>query len=768
MTKKREDSKRKKDCVDCPPCFIEEVRSKGSLLVPKHTSSKGRLFERSRGVEVEFLLRNPFLRTFMALSAGIILADKGFVQHHLLLIVSAIVLTGLYCYYKYSKGALSERYEYAEPLASVVLLFLVLSLGAAVMTLRQEKDRGSIVQVLETESLDEQGRCCLMEVRGKVVKGRGRVRVPARIRAYSADNTEYRKAEGNIMLTLYDVRAGGLEIGDRICVKMRINRPQATGNPESFDYVNYLKRQGYWWEGRAGEGEWIRIGAGTGRRWLRCASKLQDKLTTKLEKICRSGSQEERGMLSALIFGERSSLSDEIKESYGNAGIMHVLAVSGLHVGIVGGFVLFLLGLLPGGWRHPVKMFSAVLAVWCYAFVTGGAAPVLRAAFMFTLFVVGWSIGRRQQPINTLCLAAFLMLLISPNDLFTASFQLSYSAIFGIIVLYQKIRGLVHFSARMPQVPAMLLGKAWDLTAVGLAAQAGLFPLLLYYFDKIGIYSVLFSVIVVPIATLIIWAAIVTFSLSFIPMVVQGGGVVLLLLASWENAMAKWIEHLPGSVWWHATSEMEVVLLYIVLFLVLGCLYRRRAVWLILTMIVLCILVTADIRDRTESSERKNWVVYYQYGQENLSLDFVDGQHHTLITNNAGQVERIAKKWWLRLRCDAMDTLSVGEKPMFLAFAGERIAIIRDGMCVGSDGETCATGVDYLVVGGRVVDAHRSVETCMTNVREVIRTMKPKTVIVAVGVGVRKTKQWAEACEEKGIEFYALRERGAFIREEVR
>ena len=726
--------------------------------------------EKEQGGMSEFLLRNPFLRFTIALSVGIVIGDGGAVQHHLMLIVAVIVAIGLCIYYHFSKGNLRDRYEYSEPLASMMLLFLVLLLGAMAVTMRQEKDRGTISHLVANGYFDENGdpRLFLLEVREKVERKESRVLVPARLLAYSTDHKSYRKAFGNIMVTLYDSSAAMLKTGDYLCAALRISEHQnGNANPESFDYADYLRRKGYWWTGVVRSDQWVKIQEEEGWSLKRQAEQMQKILVSQLDKICGTGNEDEKAVLSALILGERAELSAELKEHYGNAGIMHVLAVSGLHVGIVGGLVLLLFGLLPGGWRHPMKMFIAALAVWFYSLMTGFAAPVQRAAFMFTVFAVGWSLGRRQQPLNTLCLTAFLLLLYSPNDLFTASFQLSYGAITGIILLYKKLRDLVQIPECLPRLIVPLLKKMRDLTAVGLSAQIGLLPLLLYYFDRVNIYSSLFSVVVIPIAALIIWVAVVTLSLSFVPMVSQAGGSALLLLAGYENRLAQWIEQLPGAVWWHWTNKSEVMLLYALLFFVIGYLYRRKAVWIVLVLISLCVLVVMDMNVRLQGQRTQTWIVYCQYGKEDVSVDFISGRHHTLITNNVGKVEKLAKKWWLRLGCDEMDTISLEEEPVIVRFEEERIAVIREGMNLCARDSTNPIAVDYLIVGGQTFPSRSEVEVHCNNLRlsDVEKVLRPRMVILAAGIPTWKARQWSEECKERGLSFYNLREKGAFTPE---
>ena len=176
---------------------------------------------------------------------------------------------------------------------------------------------------------------------------------------------------------------------------------------------------------------------------------------------------DEKAIASALLLGYRGMLSDETSTSFANAGAMHVLAVSGLHVGILYMVVAFFLRLdrkkaHRNNWK---KVMITLIIIWSYALLTSLSPSVTRAAVMFSFMAIGGLLKRRTSSLQAIIASALFLLLIKPNYLFEVGFQLSYAAVFGIIQLQPRIYHLI------PPIRNRALDYAWQITAVSIAAQ---------------------------------------------------------------------------------------------------------------------------------------------------------------------------------------------------------------------------------------------------------------------------------------------------------
>ncbi len=242
----------------------------------------------------------------------------------------------------------------------------------------------------------------------------------------------------------------------------------------------------------------------------------------------------------ALLLGDKSMLSTATKKDFSNAGVMHILAVSGLHVGIVMFLLMFLLGKFSHFISKPTSVVVCIFFVWLYACITGFSPSVVRAALMFSLVLIAQLSGRGASTVNVLFFSAFVVLLFDPLIMYDVGFQLSYAAVFGIVLLHTSISRLIF-------IPNKWLRKLWEGTAVGIAAQFFTFPLVLYYFHQFPNYFMLSNIGVMIIAGSLLGLGLLffvfksVFSLTWILVFLLGLGINILLF------FIEFIADLPGA-----------------------------------------------------------------------------------------------------------------------------------------------------------------------------------------------------------------------------
>lgn len=275
-------------------------------------------------------------------------------------------------------------------------------------------------------------------------------------------------------------------------------------------------------------------------------------------------------VMAALTLGDKSSLNKATKDAYSHAGASHILALSGLHLGIL----YTVLMLLFGGRRHRyLSTLVVLLSVWLFVFLVGMSPSVIRSAVMLTVYSFVLLLGRDNMSLNTLSFAALVMLIINPLTLFDVGFQLSFVAVLSILLFYQPLYEL--FDLRLMQRHQIL---KWliQLVTVSIAAQVGTFPLVIYYFGSFPIYFLLTNLIVIPAATLILYLSVLFFVLSFLPFVQQYVAYLLVTLVDWMNASIVYINHLPASTLAQlAPSVMNILLIYLVIFSIYAFLLRH-------------------------------------------------------------------------------------------------------------------------------------------------------------------------------------------------
>ena len=385
----------------------------------------------------------------------------------------------------------------------------------------------------------------------------------------------YRYTAGNIYLYLRkDSTRNFPEIGDIVAVRTTVHRPDSVG---SFDYAHYLRRQGIVGQAYARSQDWQIVGHSERLSLTMQARKLQHTLCERYRELGISDA--EVGTLSALTLGYREDLDPDIKRTFQRAGASHILAVSGLHTGIIYAVIAMLITcfgrfkpLYEERLHRRINGLIIIAIMWGYALLTGLSPSVTRSVLMLTVMQIAYMCYRNPVSLNSVAASAFFILVFRPNDLFSVSFQLSFAAVIAILLLVKPFTRLLP----LPRTPHKLL--RWttqylrDLITVSLAAQIGTLPLTLYYFGQTCDYFILTNLVVIPLAFLLTVTAFFTLTLGWIPLpaalAVSGVTTIGTLLAyplralAWSlNHYTAWIENLPGAVFsCHTTSSMTILL----------------------------------------------------------------------------------------------------------------------------------------------------------------------------------------------------------------
>jgi len=436
-----------------------------------------------------------------------------------------------------------------------------------------------------------------------------------------ADGQILQQTKGRAIVYLQkDSSASVLQPGEIIQVNSNFQPLQKPTNPGQFDYGGYLRNRGIHRTAYVRKDNWFKKGQGEAD-FMGPIRQLRATLLQLLNTGDLSG--EEGQIASALLLGYKEDLDPELRQAFVEAGAMHVLAVSGLHVGIVFMALSFLLKWIerfPNG--KVIKVFLIVGLIWFYALLTGSSPSVIRASVMFSMIGLAGVFQRQANIYNTLAASAFVMLMFDPSLLFEVGFQLSYSAVLGIVAIYPKLRGLL-FSR------FWLLNKMWDLTAVSIAAQLGTLPLSLYYFHQMPVYSFLSNLIVIPAAFIVISIGgiyLVFFWIKPLALVLAK----ILWAALWlTNSSMKWIGDLPASVIeFPNVGFLETLLLYgLIICVLVSIIHRNRSsltVGLICSALLLCTFIMKDI----EAGSQQKLIIFDQ--RNGMLIAQVDGMNMTV------------------------------------------------------------------------------------------------------------------------------------------
>ena len=290
--------------------------------------------------------------------------------------------------------------------------------------------------------------------------------------------------------------------------------------------------------------------------------------------FAEAGAQQEGSIVVAMSMGEKRDISRDLRADYSSSGAAHVLALSGLHIGII--FFLFkLLFSHRHRYRLTVRQLLAegllIATVWCYVYIVQMPPSAVRAATMVTLYELMGLHQRGHVSLNVLGATVFAMLLIRPADLYDIGFQLSFAAVTAIVVLYPM------FSQLVPRPTNRVLLWIWSMLGVSLAAQIGVAPLIAYHFGYISTYSVFSSLVVIPCATIIVSMSVFLVVFLCVTVVAETLASLLASVANIMNRFVMWMASLPGSTINDIHLNVgQVVFIY----LTIGCLSLLLALML--------------------------------------------------------------------------------------------------------------------------------------------------------------------------------------------
>lgn len=397
-----------------------------------------------------------------------------------------------------------------------------------------------------------------------------------------------------------------LGVGRRVLLEGNYAELPKSNQGNSFDFSNWLRRKGAHYEGIPNRV--IIIGRPT------IFQREKARLWRRFENYFHS--KEVLSLLRALVLGDKILLSQEMKAQYSSAGAMHLLAVSGLHVGMV--YLIFsqLLRLIPGRiFRNPTNKFGILtIIVWIYAGMTGGAASVRRAATMFSWMALSkWS-RERINIYNAIAGSAFLMLCINSNLLWDVGFQLSYAAVLGIVYFYPILTKWVDFQQVVPRY-------FWSLLAVGGAAQISTMPFTLYYFNQFPIFFWLSGCFAVPLTGVILLLSILFMLFSVIEPIGKGLAWILTILVEFMNWGIQVISELPWSLIEGIYPNLfQVGSMLVMVFLLAIHLFFRNKITIILGLLGLLLWSLGDGIWVWWQSTQTTYIIPYRYKKNRLEI----------------------------------------------------------------------------------------------------------------------------------------------------
>ena len=536
-----------------------------------------------------------------------------------------------------------------------------------------------------------------------------------------------------------------LKAGQTIELTAQIDSLTSPKNPFGFDYAKYLQTNGINGSIFLKSGKWRVIDANV-KGISQHALNMRQHLIGLLEKSGLSGN--ELGLASTLVLGYKNNIDAEIKQAYMNAGAMHVLAVSGMHVGIVYLALDILMKIFGGNFLYRQKQLLIIIMLWGYAFLTGLSPSVMRATVMFSMVIIGKITNQETSIYNSLGFAALCLLLYNPMMLFKAGFQLSCVAVVGIVFFQPKI-------ANIFKIKNKIINYLWQLTSVSIAAQIATFPFCIYYFERTPVYFWLSNVIVSPGATILIILTMLLLITSPISCVTTFFGFITKWFTKAMNFLVISIANLPFS-----TIENTRIAIYqsvAIAFAIISIylwLKTKKYNRLLLATSILTIFVIFPINlKKIVNYKQKAICIYHNF--QNSAIQFVSGNNSFWIDSDSNQLSALVKdanQYWNIIKNEQIksnNNTNIILHNNFFAFDKICGLIINDTTPIFSLNDTL--NLDYLIVSG----------TPNIKPRQIPRQLHIDNIIIEASVKPWIAKDWEQRFAKCNI--HNIKKDGAFI-----
>lgn len=693
-----------------------------------------------------FHKKNPFIRLFLALAGGILF--HWYFQPSVLpwIIAGSIAFILLLLFFLLP---LFERFRRSF-FSGIIIIVLITSLGGWLAWQNDIRNRevwlGNVYQpqdgliVRLEEPLTEKARS--YKAIASVVHG--------------IQNQQLFPCKGKMIIYFTkDTTSTGLNkeinqltYGSSILFRKPIQEIRNAGNPGGFDYKRYSLFKGITHQVFLKPNEWQQLPVEKPARikkWLYSFRKI-------ILQVLRRNipGEKEAGLAEALLIGYKDNLDPSLVQSYSNTGVVHIIAISGLHLGLIYALLILILKPVKKSRKLELLRFLIIVSVlWGFSLLAGAQPSVLRSALMFSFIALGECMDRKTSIYNSIAASAFVLLCINPYWLWDLGFQLSYSAVLSIVIFMRPIYNLVYCRNK-------LLDLAWKLNAVTLAAQVLTLPLCIYHFHQFPMYFILSNFLAVPLSSAILLGEILLCVISIVPAVAMIVGKFLTVLIRLMNDYIERIEALPASLWdGMQVSGLQVICLFILIASFYTWLIDKRRSYAIMGLVFLFSFVILRTDSFLRASTQQKLIIYNV--PQKRAIDLVDGRRYLFLGDSSLLHDDLAQNFHLKPSRTLHRVKPVEKIPGivinddFVQFNNRRILILSMRKVLPSSKERIP--IDLLVVSGNK----------RIDIVELVQTFKIKQLVLDASVPIWRSSIWERSCDSLRIPFHDVKEKGAFV-----
>ncbi len=677
-----------------------------------------------------------FVRVVLFSIIGIWLQDHFQFEPTAIATIGLCMLVGYSCFYLLP---LHKRYRYRS--IHGCLVFAMIVSVAMLVTWNKDVRHQSDWYGHKVQSED----CFVVQLQTPpILKGKYR-QVVGSVQSLIHDGKRI-PVTGNMSVFLpMDGQPIALQYGDILMLRGKWQLISQATNPGGFNYRVYMSRQQIFHSIRVDSFQYRLIARHQGNWIVTIVFQLRAGVLNQLNRFIRSDPAI-KGIAEALLIGYKEHLEGTLMQSYSNTGLVHIIAISGLHLGVIYMLLLFLFDNISFVRRLPlIKWLSVLVLLWLFTLMTGASASVLRSAVMFTCIIFGKVLQKRASIEQSLAVSAGLLLAYNPFFLWDVGFQLSYLAIMGIV-------GTQRFFQTAWYSKYVILQKTWALLSTTLAAQVFTFPICIYYFHQFPNLFFLSNLIVVPLSTLLLFGLLLLICVSPFGAIALWVGNICSVLIDWMNQIVQVIDAIPGSV-----SQPIYANVYTTIALY-GCVcglwywwshqHNRAALYSLGSFFI---FLSIHVANELAVNQQKKIIVYHMPKQS--AIDVLYQQQCMLIGPQQLTAGQAVKN--TRIFFHAWESINpipaFRQTGNYFAFASAHWMVLDRHMQLPELPPT--TCIDFVVLSNNAPISIRSIQ----------QTLHPAIIVFDGSNSLWKIDKWKKECEAVFLPCYSVPEKGAFV-----
>ncbi|MEO7264361.1 MAG: ComEC/Rec2 family competence protein [Ferruginibacter sp.] len=537
--------------------------------------------------------------------------------------------------------------------------------------------------------------------------------------------------------------------GDYILCNNNLQWIKNSGNPGGFNYERYAAFQGYYQQAFLQKNRWSMVSQNHGNLLYNYIFSTKENIIKIFKKYVTG--KDELGIAEALLIGYKEDLDKDLVQAYSNAGVVHIIAISGMHLALIYFLLLWICNHSPYlKNKEAAKAMLVIIFLWMFSLLTGATASVLRSAVMFSFLVIGKLFFRNASIYNTLAASAFVLLIYNPHFLWDVGFQLSYLAVFGIVALQKPIFRLWYIRNKM-------IRKIWELLSITIAAQVATFPLCIYYFHQFPNLFLITNLFAVPMSTVLVYVELLLVMVSFLNPVAILVGRLLGYLIFLMNYLIKLFNSFSFSVWdnLYATALSTWLLYTMIFFISIWIIHKNRSMrkYVIISALLLTVFY---VQANWRISYQKKIIIYNV--PKHTAIDFMYRDKYLFFCDSILSKDGLLRNFHLkpsRISHKAtkvlLDTTVIRHNNYAWQFLDKKIIIVD-------------TVLNFEEVQQKIkIDILLLTNNSKTKIINLVSALEPFIIVFDASNSLWKIAGWKKECEQLALPFHSVPEKGAFV-----